>query len=328
LVPDSIDHPSLKRPPPGFEPLLSSLGWTDPSLWWEHWQTLGGLDLAREDWPVQVPDQWVTHVALPLLTRVQTALTCRSRTILGVSALPGCGKSTLCSWVKSASTRLGWSVEHLSLDDFYWPAQQLDKSMEGNPWSVPRALPGSHDISGMIRSLETWKSTGVIQAPRFDKSLRDGRGDRSGFTESESDLVILEGWFLGASPLSLEASGCTQQLSDAEHAWRPRTVSSLHDYKQVWSLLDDLWHLRAVRQDASSSWKRQQLTTLEQTSGVGYSSGDLADFNRMVQTALPSHWLHQLPSASVVMDLTSTRDVREIHLIDAQLSASSASATG
>ena len=117
-------------------------------------------------------------------------------------------------------------------------------------------------------------------------------------------------------------------MSEHELAWRSRAVSLLADYQQVWTLLDDLWHLRAVRNDQSSRWKQQQLATLEQQSGVGYRSSELADFNRMVLAALPPSWLRMLPLSSVVIDLTESRNVREIHVMDSQLSASSSSATG
>ena len=105
-------------------------------------------------------------------------------------------------------------------------------------------------------------------------------------------------------------------------------ISQLRDYQSVWSLLDDLWHLRALQSEQSTQWKQQQLTTLEQRSGVGYNKRDLADFNRMVLAAIPPSWLHQLEESSVVMDLAESRNVREVHVMSSQLSASSSSATG
>jgi len=47
-----------------------------------------------------------------------------------------------------------------------------------------------------------------------------------------------------------------------------------------------------------------------------------------VLAALPPSWLRNLPLSRVVIDLTESRDVREIHVLDNQLSASSSSATG
>ena len=314
--------------PVGVQRLLVSLGWSNVEEWWDRWQRLGGVTLARHHWSVPVTDGWIAVVGLTLLSRVESALLQGESVVLGVSALPGCGKSTLCSWVKSASQQLGWPVEHLSLDDFYWPAEQLERSMRGNPWSVPRALPGSHSIDELLQSLATWKETGRITAPRFDKSLRNGRGDRCGSISSRAQVVLIEGWFLGASPLPSIETEILEGLSEQELAWRSRTVCSLAHYQQVWTLLDDLWHLRAVRNDQSSRWKQQQLAFLEQQCGVGYRSSDLADFNRMVLAALPPSWLRNLPLSSVVFDLTESREVREIHVLPRQLSASSSSATG
>ena len=314
--------------PDGLTLLLTSLNWSNVDDWWRRWEHVGGVNLARHQWSVPVLDSWIAFVGLPLLSRVESALLQGERVVLGVSALPGCGKSTLCSWVKFASQQLGWPVEHLSLDDFYWSAAQLDKSMQGNPWCVPRALPGSHDTDGLLQSLEHWKESGQIEAPRFDKSLRNGRGDRFGSISSRPEVVLLEGWFLGATPIPSIETEILEGLSEQELAWRSRAVSLLAEYQEIWTLLDDLWHLRAVRSDLSSGWKQQQLVTLERQSGVSYRTSDLADFNRMVLAALPPSWLRNLPLSSAVIDLTESRDVRGIQVLSSQLSASSSSATG
>lgn len=319
-----LPHPA----PEGFETFVNSLGWTSNHAWCEHWDALGGLSFARESWPVPVDDSWVAFLALPLLSRIEQALACGRPTLLGVSALPGCGKSTLCSWVKTASVQLGWRVEHLSLDDFYWPAEALERSMAGNPWKVPRALPGSHDLIRMDDALRQWRRSGVIAAPRFDKALRQGRGDRSGSTTADADVVLLEGWFLGVAEGKNPAQLEDPSLSEAERSWRPKAIDALRQYETIWSQLDDLWHLRATRTEASSHWKEQQLITLKHHSGVDFSRGDLSDFNRMVQTALPPTWMQQLDQANVVVDLSNSRSVEKIHRNDDQLSASSASATG
>ena len=314
--------------PRGFPVLLASLGWTSFEEWWNRWADLGGLDLVRNQWVVPVDDDWIAFVALPLLSRVEKALQSEQQVVLGVSALPGCGKSTLCSWVRSASLRLGWPVEHLSLDDYYWPSVELEESMRGNPWSVPRALPGSHDIDELNRSILNWKDCGRLTAPRFDKSLRNGRGDRSGASISCPRVVLIEGWFLGATPRPSIEREILDVLSVEELDWRSRSITMLSDYCKIWAFIDDLWHLRAQQNIQSSLWKKEQLITLKQQSGVGYTDRNLADFNRMVLAALPPSWLQQLSGSRVVMDLTQSRKVREIHVMGTQLSASSSSATG
>ncbi|OUX73777.1 MAG: kinase [Synechococcus sp. TMED90] len=298
--------------PLGGHALLELLGWPDPECWWRHWQARGGLSLVRDHWAVPVDDAWIASLALPLLTRVEQAHAENAPTLLGVSALPGCGKTTLCSWIKHAADHLGWSVEHLSIDDFYWPADELERSMAGNPWGVPRALPGSHDLIGMERCLQTWLQGDCLEAPRFDKSLRGGRGDRCGSTISKPRVVLLEGWFLGAVVREHNDEAMQQQLTPSERQWRPKALRKLREYATIWSMLDELWHLRIENVDASARWKRQQLNTLLESTGVNFVENELSDFNRMVQVALPSRCLDCIPGATIIVDLTSERAVREV----------------
>ena len=50
-------------------------------------------------------------------------------------------------------------------------------------------------------TLDTFLETGILNCPTFDKSLRDGKGDRSGWCELQSKVLILEGWFVGCFPV-------------------------------------------------------------------------------------------------------------------------------
>ena len=80
----------LQRVPDGLLPLLANLDWFNVEDWWDRWERVGGLNLARDQWSVPVVDGWVAFVGLPLLSRVESAVNCGERVILGVSALPGC----------------------------------------------------------------------------------------------------------------------------------------------------------------------------------------------------------------------------------------------
>ena len=91
------------------------------------------------------------------------------RRLLGLSALPGCGKSSFGAWLEAASSSLGVSVQVVSIDDFYFTADDLDQAMHGNPWKVPRALPGSHDIPLLNSRLEAWKRGDQLNFPALTK---------------------------------------------------------------------------------------------------------------------------------------------------------------
>ena len=319
--------------PKGLSLLLESLGWSDPEIWWRDWQQRGGFELARGAWPAEVNDEWLLGVALPLLSQVEALLESGGRSLLGLSALPGCGKTTLCEWLVQASAELGWSIAFLSIDDFYWPGPELDRRMAGNPWGVPRAIPGSHDLELMATALDQWRETGELYAPRFDKSLRQGRGDRSEWVRSSPDLVVLEGWFVGvlvSDEVSCAKSSTTHnssaqassvekpdslQLTPEELLYREQLIRQLPDYAPIWNRIDKLWHFKAQSGSSSRLWKRQQVETQAKRTGVHLPQSSVQDFVRMIETAFPAGWLQDLDQSDVVIDLTNQRAVREITLI-------------
>ena len=303
--------------PKGLPLLLEALGWSDPERWWSHWQQRGGFDLARCVWPENVNDEWLLGVAFPLLSQVESLMEMGGRPLLGLSALPGCGKTTLCDWLVQASSELGWSIAFLSIDDFYWPGPELDRRMAGNPWGVPRAIPGSHDLESMAIALDQWRETGILNAPRFDKSLRQGRGDRTEWILSTPDLVVLEGWFVG---VCVPDEICSAQnlhsleLTSEEMLYRERLIRLVPDYAQIWNRIDKLWHLKSQSGTSSRLWKRQQVETQTRNTGVQVSESAVQDFVRMIETAFPAPWLQDLHQSDVVIDLTNQRAVREITL--------------
>ena len=303
--------------PKGLPLLLEALGWSDPERWWSHWQQRGGFDLARCVWPENVNDEWLLGVAFPLLSQVESLMEMGGRPLLGLSALPGCGKTTLCDWLVQASSELGWSIAFLSIDDFYWPGPELDRRMAGNPWGVPRAIPGSHDLESMAIALDQWRETGILNAPRFDKSLRQGRGDRTEWILSTPDLVVLEGWFVG---VCVPDEICSAQnlhsleLTSEEMLYRERLIRLVPDYSPIWNRIDKLWHLKSQSGKSSRLWKRQQVETQTRTTGVQVCESAVQDFVRMIETAFPEPWLQDLHQSDVVIDLTNQRAVREITL--------------
>ena len=308
---------ALDALPNGLSALLEDLGWKDLDSWWSAWKQRGGLQLARSAWPEGIQDDWLLGVAFPLLSQIETLLEMGGRPLLGLSALPGCGKTTLCDWLVQASSELGWSIAFLSIDDFYWPGPELDRRMAGNPWGVPRAIPGSHDLELMANAFDQWRETGVLNAPRFDKSLRQGRGDRSEWVCSTPDLVVLEGWFVGvlvSDDVSSAKNSCSLELTTEELLYREELIRLIPDYSPIWNRINKLWHLKSQSGTSSRIWKRQQVETQAKTTGVQVSQSAVQDFVRMIETAFPAPWLQDLHQSDVVIDLTNQRAVREITL--------------
>ena len=309
--------------------LLKHLGLGEASTWMSAQRKAKRHRVALDRWHPNAAPDWLWSVGLPLLHLAEQSQ--GQRRLIGLSALPGCGKTTLGQWIEAAAQVLGLSLQVVSLDDFYFDADRLDAAMLGNPWGVPRALPGSHDLELLQDCLLHWRQGQEVLLPCFDKSKRHGRGDRSGWRHCDADLLILEGWFVGCrsgedpavAELHLETP-----LTSEELRWRRKLQPVLADYEAIWSDFDQLWQLRANDFNAPLLWKRQQEETLQKQRGVSLPDSELERFIRMILCALPSSSFQQM-RADVVVEVDPDRTLRRIHLPGAiQESPSSDSLTG
>ena len=271
-------------------------------------------NLGLDAWHPNSSADWLWSLGLPILS-----LACKEparKRLIGLSALPGCGKSSLGIWLETAARNLDLSLQVVSIDDFYFPADQLERSMQGNPWGVPRALPGSHDVKLLQQTLAHWRKGQDVQCPQFDKALRNGRGDRSGWRACNADLLVLEGWFVGCEggyDPTLQERELVPPLTANELAYRKQTEQILQRYQPIWTQLDQLWQLRATDPQSPRLWKRQQENDMHTSRGSSLNGSELDDFIRMIMSAIPSKTVRNIP-ADVVLDVDSSRELTRIHL--------------
>ena len=293
--------------------LLTFLGIEDPDEWRQSWNRQS-INLGLNAWHPNSSADWLWSLGLPLLSLARREPP--KKRLIGLSALPGCGKSSLGTWLETASRNLGLSLQVVSIDDFYFPADQLERSMKGNPWGVPRALPGSHDLELLHHTLEHWRNGLNVQCPRFDKALRNGRGDRSGWRVCHADLLVLEGWFVGCQAgyePSMQEKGLDPPVTMSEMAYRKHTEQILRRYQPIWAQLNQLWQLRATDHHSPQLWKRQQEDAMRSSRGSSLDGSALDGFIRMILSAIPSEIVQNIP-ADVVFDVDPSRHLTRIHL--------------
>ena len=239
--------------------------------------------------------------------------------IIGFSGLPGSGKSTVGFWIDSVASELGLDIKVISLDDFYLPGEDMDIAMRGNPWNVPRGFPGSHSIELLNQSLDTFLKTGVLKSPTFDKSLRDGKGDRSGWREFKPKVLVLEGWFVGCDPISdlLDIDYILDDkfnlcLTQFEKDFRRSIQNSLIQYSQIWKKFDKIWHLKSSKFDNTILWKTQQEEEMIKLKGSGLKDNQLTDFIRMIQTSIPQQSLSSINSDTTI-EINQLRRIKKLY---------------
>lgn len=182
---------------------------------------------------------------------------------VGLAGGQGAGKSTLSSAIVAAGRHFGLRVVSLSIDDFYLTRSEREALADRvHPLLATRGPPGTHDVPLCESVMDALEADGVVAVPVFDKGL-DDRAPHTLNVQAPADIVLLEGWCVGARPEpaarldrpinSLEAT------SDSEGRWRRHINEALGtEYAPLFGTLDELIFLRVPNLDAVVRWRLQQ----------------------------------------------------------------------
>ncbi len=307
--------PQILFPLKDLELLLEDLGWSSSDSWLAYWHERDIYNYISKFWPVGTKKDWFWSIGLPFLTQIETLVKQIDAPILiGISGLPGCGKTSFGLWLEEVSKLLKLSVKVISMDDFYLPSHEMKLAMAQNPWNVPRGLPGSHSLDILSESITKFREHGELIAPKFDKSLRDGLGDRSGWIRSNPSVLIVEGWFLGCSNSSYFKDELNTHdtiippLSKAEKHYRYKVQKSLFEYQSIWKELSVIWHLKAQNINYTALWKKQQESKMMNERGSALQGKSLENFIRMIQVSIPQMDLMSI-KAPVVAHIGKHREI-------------------
>jgi len=242
---------------------------------------------------------------LPLLERLRLLAADGRRPLLLLNAPVGAGKTTLSGMLRRLAPEQGLRLAVASIDDAYLPWQERLEAMAGNPFGVTRVPPGSHDPQLLCDLIDRWRNGEPLDLPRFDKTLRNGQGDRAAGVCLHADALLLEGWLLGCKPLGSALGAALarqedQELSAAlglrplERAWLPRWDQALEAYQPLWARSDGLWLLRPQGWTLPRRWRFQAEARQRRRGGSSLSAAALDQLVRASLCSLPPQ-LYQDP---------------------------------
>ncbi len=239
---------------------------------------------------------------------------------LGISGAQGSGKSTL---IAALATRLageGVSVATLSLDDLYLGREaRRALAAKVHPLFATRGPPGTHDVALGLAVLDALAKGEPVALPRFEKAL-DAAIARADWPKAPRgcQLLLLEGWCLGARPQSAEALihpvNALEAKEDAQGHWRRHANTALAgEYQQLWARIDRLILLAAPGWEVVHGWREQQEAGLRARAGADapgvMNGGEVARFIQHYER-LTQHMLAEMAGrADVVVRLGEGREV-------------------
>jgi D-glycerate 3-kinase len=243
--------------------------------------------------------------------------------ILGICGAQGSGKSTLAHAVEQAAIAKGMAAASLSLDDLYLTrAERAVLADTVHPLLRTRGVPGTHDVALGLAVLDMLGCGEAARLPRFDKA-RDDRCPPKRWLRAPADteLLIFEGWCVGARPQAPEAlndpANVLEAADDPDGIWRRYANDALAGaYQTLFARVDVLVLLAAPGFEIVFDWRLQQEEELRE--GAAPNAPGLmtpAGIARFIEhyERLTRHILAEMPQrADIVVRLAEDRSPSEI----------------
>lgn len=192
--------------------------------------------------------------------------------VVGLSGGQGAGKTTLAGQLQQALAYAGARAAALSLDDFYLSRRRrVELAVSLHPLLATRGVPGTHDVALLQRVLSELGGAGPVRVPVFDKGADDLLPVSAWrYVEAPVDVLVLEGWCVGARPEPSAAldDPCNEleAVHDPSGIWRRYVNDQLAGrYAALWQRLHALIYLEVPDLHAVIRWRGEQERALPES---------------------------------------------------------------
>jgi D-glycerate 3-kinase len=279
--------------------------------------------LDRERLPRSVLET-IASVYEPLAVHIAAGASSRGKpSVVGLCGPQGSGKSTVASILRELLAARGLSAAVVSLDDFYLTrSERRELADRIHPLLATRGVPGTHDVALAERTFDALGRTGPVALPSFDKASDDRRAQSEWITvTAPMDIVIFEGWCVGARPQSeaalREPINDLERECDPNGLWRTYVNERLREhYARLFARIDELVLLQAPTFDVVYQWRAEQERKLR--GRAQHAGGDISrvmsetELRRFIAhyERLTRHVMSEMPArADVVIELNESRRV-------------------
>ena len=213
-------------------------------------------------------DRMIRSFLIPTCFWISKKAKKKSPLIIGLAGGQGSGKTTISSILSLILKKyFKLKVFKISIDDFYKTKKQREiLSKDKHSLLLNRGVPGTHDIKIMLdffRKIKT-KNFKSLKLPKFNKANDDRYKKKHWYKlKSRPDVVIFEGWCVGAKPQSLrllkKPINALEKAYDKSLKWRRFVNLQLKtNYKKLYSQLDSLLYLKVKNFNLLKKWRIKQ----------------------------------------------------------------------
>jgi D-glycerate 3-kinase len=237
--------------------------------------------------------------------------------VIGLCGPQGSGKTTAVALLAHLLGQQGLRVASLSIDDLYLTRSgRRTLAAKVHPLLATRGVPGTHDVALGVATIAALGGPSRVALPLFDKAIDDRLAeDRWPMIDAPVDIVLFEGWCVGARPEDpadlVEPVNQLEAEEDADGRWRRYVDDQLAGpYQALFARIDLLILLTAPDFATVVRWRAEQEDKLRARRGAGGAVMDDAALARFMQhyERLTRHIADEMPArADVVIALDADR---------------------
>lgn len=234
-----------------------------------------------------------------------------------IAGSQGSGKSSFSLLVKKFFKKFYQKdVVIISLDDFYHSQKtRLKLSKRVHPLYQTRGVPGTHDLDLMMKKItQIKKNQFPVYLPSFDK-IKDSR--KKNYKKIDKcDLLILEGWCVGAKPISnnflKKNVNDLESKIDIQYQWRYSYNEFLKSYQALFSQFKFFIYFRYSNWSNILGWKYKQELLLRSISSDFKLKKYLSNFIQYYQKI--SMWMHRtsINDSNILIQIDQNQEIEKI----------------
>jgi len=272
-------------------------------------------------------DRMIRSFLIPVCFWIAKKTKKKEPLIIGLAGGQGTGKTTITSIISIILKKyFKLDIFKISIDDFYKTRKQRTLlSKNKHSLLMTRGVPGTHDIDIMLNFFKKIKvkKFKILKLPKFNKGVDDRCKQSLWYKiQSKPDIVILEGWCVGArSQNSKELKkpvNSLEKIHDQNFKWRQYVNYQLKTkYKKLFNQLDYILFLKVKNFSLLRRWRLKQekklwLKSKNKKNLKIMNKSEVKNFMDTYQRITQQMFKDMPKYSSIVMNLNNSHQIKNI----------------